>query len=228
MFKNIFKIVINPSQPALTRPAAAAMPYTSEHKAQTRARIVSTARRLFTRRGFAEVSIDEIMAEVGLTRGGFYNHFKRKQDLYAEAVEHILTAMPDGGCETDPPAAARLAREYLSDRHVADFDYPCPLVAFSSEVGRGDDCVKRAYTQVLDSLIAMMQRSLGPGHEARERAVAMATLCVGGTMLARAIDDAELGKEIRRTALDQVLALTDAIAAPAPAPPRARTRRARS
>ncbi|WP_394541070.1 TetR/AcrR family transcriptional regulator [Lysobacter enzymogenes] len=195
------------------------MPYTAEHKAQTRARIVATARRLFTRRGFAEVSIDQIMAEAGLTRGGFYNHFRRKQDLYAEAVEHILGCLPDADCDGGPGAlqAGQLAREYLSDRHVADFDYACPLVAFSSEVGRGDECVKHAYTQVLDSLIGMMQRSLGPGADARGRAVAMATLCVGGTMLARAIDDAGLGQEIRRTALEQVLALAANPARRAPA-----------
>lgn len=200
------------------------MPYTSEHKAQTRARIVATARRLFTRRGFAEVSIDQIMAEAGLTRGGFYNHFKRKQDLYAEAVEHILNCPPGRDCDADPPGPAHLAREYLSDRHIADFDSPCPLVAFSSDVGRGDDCVKRAYAQVLDSLIGMLQHSLGPGDEARERAVAMATLCVGGALLARAVDDPGLGQEIRGVALAQVLALVES--APPAAVAGARRRRA--
>ena len=54
------------------------MPYTAKHKKNTRARIVECARKLFNRRGFVEVSIDEIMAEAGLTRGGFYNHFNNK------------------------------------------------------------------------------------------------------------------------------------------------------
>ena len=47
------------------------MPYTAEHKQKTRARIIECARELFNRRGFTEVSIDEIMQHAGLTRGGF-------------------------------------------------------------------------------------------------------------------------------------------------------------
>lgn len=62
------------------------MPYSPAHKARTRERIVESARHLFNRCGFAGVSIDEIMAEAGLTRGGFYNHFGAKEELYAEVV----------------------------------------------------------------------------------------------------------------------------------------------
>ena len=61
------------------------MPYAAEHKQETRKRIVQSARRLFNRRGFAEVSIDEIMEHAGLTRGGFYKHFDAKEGLYQEA-----------------------------------------------------------------------------------------------------------------------------------------------
>ena len=62
------------------------MPYTPEHKAETRKKVVSSARRLFNKRGFTEVSIDEIMGDVGLTRGGFYNHFDTKDELCAEVI----------------------------------------------------------------------------------------------------------------------------------------------
>ncbi|MDE2087841.1 MAG: TetR/AcrR family transcriptional regulator, partial [Xanthomonadaceae bacterium] len=57
-----------------------AMPYSADHKQRTRALIVECARTLFNRKGFIEVSIDEIMASAGLTRGGFYNHFKTKEE----------------------------------------------------------------------------------------------------------------------------------------------------
>jgi TetR/AcrR family transcriptional repressor of nem operon len=55
------------------------VPYSSEHKQKTRARIVESARILFNRRGFENVSIDMVMAEADLTRGGFYNHFRSKR-----------------------------------------------------------------------------------------------------------------------------------------------------
>ena len=39
------------------------MPYSSEHKAETRERIVGAARRLFNRHGYEQVSIDRVMSE---------------------------------------------------------------------------------------------------------------------------------------------------------------------
>lgn len=94
------------------------MPYSTEHKAHTRARIVAAARRLFNHRGFGQVSIDEIMAEAGLTRGGFYNHFRRKDDLYAEAITHVLRCEPG---TSGRPASVR-ARQLVTDT--------CPTTVF--------------------------------------------------------------------------------------------------
>ena len=71
------------------------MPYTTRHKQDTRQRILESARRLFNSKGFAEVSIGEIMANAGLTHGGFYRHFNDKSELYAEAVQWFL-------CEATP------------------------------------------------------------------------------------------------------------------------------
>ncbi|WP_417593748.1 TetR/AcrR family transcriptional regulator [Parasphingorhabdus sp.] len=66
------------------------MPYSAEHKRRTRTKIVEAARILFNRHGFENVTIDQIMDAAGLTRGGFYNHFKNKQALYGEAVASFL------------------------------------------------------------------------------------------------------------------------------------------
>ena len=66
------------------------MPYSSEHKQQVRAKIVESARILFNRHGFEDVTIDQIMEFAGLTRGGFYNHFNSKDALYDEAVSSFL------------------------------------------------------------------------------------------------------------------------------------------
>ena len=70
------------------------MPYSAQHKQETRNRILRSARRLFNRRGFAEVTINEIMAEAGLTRGGFYKHFTSKDDLYSEALVQFTCKDP--------------------------------------------------------------------------------------------------------------------------------------
>jgi TetR/AcrR family transcriptional regulator, transcriptional repressor for nem operon len=70
------------------------MPYPSEHKTETRTRILDSARRLFNRNGLTEISIDDIMAGAGLTRGGFYSHFGSKEELYAEAILHFAHCRP--------------------------------------------------------------------------------------------------------------------------------------
>src|SRR6516162_7096372 len=111
------------------------MPYTEQHKRETRKRIIQSARRLFNRHGFAEVSIDEIMAGAGLTRGGFYKHFEGKEDLYEEAVlEFICAEQPEAwqASHVDPEArGVTLSRmildAYLSPDHFADRDGSCPL-----------------------------------------------------------------------------------------------------
>jgi AcrR family transcriptional regulator len=62
------------------------MSYPAEHRRLTKQKIVRSARRLFDRRGFEAVSIDDVMADAGLTRGSFYSYFESKGDLYAEAI----------------------------------------------------------------------------------------------------------------------------------------------
>ncbi|MFQ5626038.1 MAG: TetR/AcrR family transcriptional regulator [Methyloligellaceae bacterium] len=189
------------------------MPYSPEHKAQTRARIVVGARKLFNRRGFAEVSIDEIMGEAGLTRGGFYNHFRNKDELYAEAVGQILTCHSSGKSDdvdidfqAEPKVLARqIIAAYLSERHFSDIDGSCPLIALPSDVARGGEAVKQAYRQVLNAMIGLFEQSQKSRTDARSRAVTMATMCIGGMVLARAVDDTALGGEIRDVALNCAL-----------------------
>jgi AcrR family transcriptional regulator len=66
------------------------MPYSPEHKQDTRERILESARRLFNSKGFSEFSIEEVMTHAGPTHGGFYRHFSGKDEVYAEAVRHFV------------------------------------------------------------------------------------------------------------------------------------------
>ena len=185
------------------------MPYSAQHKQQTRTRIVKAARRLFNRSGFEAVSISEIMAEAGLTHGGFYKHFARKEDVYAEAVlEFICAEQPEGWQmrHVSPTAeGAELARmileAYLSDDHFVDRDASCPMVALPSDVQRGNPVVREAFRQVLEMMAGAFAANLEPdGRPSRDRALALVAMAVGAMTLARALDDERLGAEIRRSA----------------------------
>ena len=61
------------------------MRYSLEHKAQNHENILSVAARSFREHG-ADSGIGTVMKKVGLTKGGFYRHFKSKDDLFVEAV----------------------------------------------------------------------------------------------------------------------------------------------
>ncbi|HZP21611.1 MAG TPA: TetR/AcrR family transcriptional regulator [Bauldia sp.] len=189
------------------------MPYSSEHKARTRTRIIESARRLFNRHGFSEVSIDDIMAEAGLTRGGFYKHFAAKEDLYQAAVLQFICAErpePWQRQHIDPEERGeRLARmivdAYLSDEHFEDRDASCPMIALPSDVSRGNGMVKEAFRQVMEMMVGAFAGTLPEGElDGRERALALVAQVVGGMVLARALDDRALCDEVRAATRKQV------------------------
>lgn len=179
------------------------MPYTKEHKQKTRERIVDSARRLFNRYGFGDVSIDDIMAEAGLTRGGFYNHFRTKDELYAAVVTQVLDGTPASRWSCDKAEACEIIPEfvagYLSQEHFENRENCCSLMALPSDVARSSKPVKRAYRQVLEYMLENLQKGL-PDPDQRQRALAVAALCIGGMAVARAVDDAELAHEMREAA----------------------------
>jgi AcrR family transcriptional regulator len=190
------------------------MPYPAEHKAEVRRRIVQSARVLFNRHGFEAVTIDEVMQDAGLTRGGFYNHFRSKGELYGEALamimeDHPAHGWPEFDFNLSPEKAARsIATAYLSEAHAAEIDHSCPLVTQASEAARGEPEVRSAYNRVLQSLIDVLQGSLGP-QAAPKDALAMAALCVGGLTLARATDDPALRGDILAASQELALRIVD-------------------
>src|SRR4051794_34971606 len=55
----------------------------------TRAKLLRVGRDLFARRGYNDVSTEEIVRRAGVTRGALYHHFRDKRDLFAGVVELI-------------------------------------------------------------------------------------------------------------------------------------------
>jgi len=191
------------------------MPYTPDQKQQTRKRIVRSATRLFNRRGFTEVTIGEIMTVAGLTHGGFYRHFSSKEQLYAEAVRHFLRKEaperwqkgPTGACKPDQPFAKSVVDAYLSRHHLQDVDGSCPLIGLSSDVAHSGGAVKAAYREVAEAMIQVFKANL-KGRAAREQAMVLVALCVGGMVLARALDDQVLARDFLGSARKHALKTT--------------------
>jgi TetR/AcrR family transcriptional regulator, transcriptional repressor for nem operon len=183
------------------------MPYSMEHKSETRQKILESARRLFNKKGYAVVSIDEIMENAGLTHGGFYRHFHDKAALYTEAVRWFLCPEApkpwqrksyDDAAE-HKPRGQRVVDAYFSRDHFNDRESCCPLITQTSDVARGSDTMKGAYREVVEKLVEIFQSDVDEP-EKQERALAMVALCVGGVVVARCIDDPVLADGLRRAA----------------------------
>ncbi len=84
------------------------MPYSVDHKARSKDRILKSATELFCRYGFNKVSISQIMKLAKMTHGAFYAHFESKEALYSESFLETLRGS----------RAARLVKGPLSVKHL--------------------------------------------------------------------------------------------------------------
>ena len=57
---------------------------------ETRTKIISSAIKLFSIRGFNAASVDDICADAGISNGAFYHHFKSKQELFLALLDGWL------------------------------------------------------------------------------------------------------------------------------------------
>jgi TetR/AcrR family transcriptional repressor of nem operon len=117
--------------------------------AQNRERTVEAAARLFRERGVDHVSVQDIMAAVGLTHGGFYRQFESKEALMPEAARHAYGKMAARLADLDASAADHAAAQrqfietYLSPLHRDRPGTGCPTAGMIQDIARSDDTENR-------------------------------------------------------------------------------------
>ncbi len=172
---------------------------------ENRQRILDAAARMFRERGFEAVTVSEVMKAADLTHGGFYNHFKSKDDLIAKTFAHALLPAPtnDGSAE---PAMVDYARAYLSGAHRDAPGSGCMLSALAAEGARCNDETRKVMGEATRAQIARFAATApGTTAEARRRAaIARWSAMLGAVILARAIDDTALSDEILSATLEAV------------------------
>jgi TetR/AcrR family transcriptional regulator, transcriptional repressor for nem operon len=191
------------------------MPYSAAHRPEMKKRIVASARRLFNRHGFQAVSLDAIMAGAGLTRGGFYSYFESKSALYTEVLGCFFTD-PDWqscweGVEVDLSArdvGPQVVRAYLSRQHYEDVENSCPMAALPTDVSRSDKRAREAFEAVFAAMVSVLERSMpAKGRSRHQAAQALAALCVGGMVVARALENRAAADALRDACMDAALSL---------------------
>jgi AcrR family transcriptional regulator len=180
------------------------------HREQVRQRILRSALQLFNRNGFTAASIDDIMAGAGMTRGGFYSYFQSKSELYAEAISCFVSGKLEDISATGKASdrAAHLLRDYLSSKHFEEVDTNCALIGLSNDVSRTDQSVREAQESALKMMIDTFERGVSTASQPpRELALALTSLCVGGMVLARAIENRSLADELRDATMNVAMKL---------------------
>lgn len=187
------------------------MRYSAEHKRRTRERIVHEARRLFRRKGYDGTSLDALMAAAGLTRGGFYKHFRSKAELFAEAMARepdFVTRMKGRGGDTRSELveeALALVDGYLDPANRERVGPGCEMASLSVDVARASKRARRNHTANVRELVAEFERGLarrrGQGSP-DPRALATIGLCIGGLTIARALEDEGLAAALLEACRD--------------------------
>ncbi len=181
------------------------MPYPAGHRALVKGRIVDSARRLFNQHGFEAVSIAQIMKGAGLTHGGFYTYFKSKGDLYSSVLTCFFTD-PNwkqcwDGVQLDLSSSdvgPQVVRAYLSVQHFEDVEQSCPMVALPTDVARSGAHARQAFETAFRAMVSVLERSVAEqSRDRRRRAQAIAALCIGGIVVARAVVDRSTADELR-------------------------------
>lgn len=173
-----------------------AVRYSEDHKAGTHKRIVEEASQRFRRDGIGATGLQPLMKALGLTHGGFYAHFKSKDDLVEQALQAAV--------ENIDPAARKAFREpgglptfidlYLSSEHSANPAQGCPLPTMSAELGqRGQPSATT--DAFLTSRLAQLDAALPKNHH-EQHAIGMFATLVGALMLSRSVEDPQLSERL--------------------------------
>jgi TetR/AcrR family transcriptional regulator, transcriptional repressor for nem operon len=180
------------------RNSEVAMRVSREQVAENRRKILEAAGRLFRARGFEAVTVAEVMQAAGLTHGGFYGHFKSKDDLIAQTLAHAILAGEDRQRSRAEIDLARYATSYLSPRHRDDLAGGCPTAALGAETIRQAPEARAAMTAGLRRRIELLSEgaSGASATEKRRAAIGSWAAMVGAVILARLSDDPRLSDEV--------------------------------
>ncbi|TIX38287.1 MAG: TetR/AcrR family transcriptional regulator [Mesorhizobium sp.] len=167
------------------------MKVSREQMSENRSRILTEAGRLFREKGFDAVSVAEVMKAAGLTHGGFYGHFRSKDDLIARVIESTV------GSQSATDLSGWIDA-YLSAPHRDRPEFGCPTAAFAGLMRQQAPEARASMAQILAAQIDSLASAM-PGVDAaecRRAAIGSWSAMVGALILARSIDDSALSDEL--------------------------------
>lgn len=191
------------------------MRYPPEQKRKTHEKIVKDASRRLRAEGLTGAAVSAVMRDAGLTHGGFYKHFKSKNELVIESLRKAFQELagslvsaaqkseretarkapakkaPPSAWKAPPTAWKAIVKAYLSPEHCAHPEWGCPLAALAPELARAD---KRMKAQILAEMEKYTSRMLPfmPGRRPADKKrafLAIISTMLGALAIARILPD---------------------------------------
>lgn len=176
------------------------MPYSKEHKEKTRKVILKSAFKLFTAKGFDGVTVNEIMKNCGLTRGGFYAHFSSKASLYSESIKFAATTRKLEELKpknfSDKRWLSLLLDKYLSVEHV-NGARPCPLTFLVTDIITRNAEAKSAYARTYaDMNSVLMKYASSYSNCNKDEILSLTAMIIGAVAISRTMDNKKSVKKL--------------------------------
>ena len=167
------------------------MPRTSDAKS----RLISTAIRLFRRRGYHGVGLTELLEVSGAPKGSFYHHFPDgKEQLAAAAIEEAGRGIADlmESCFAEATSmedgAGRLARRIAEGLARSDYSAGCPVTTVLLDTTGESERLTEAGRAAFDTWREVLTRHAGRLRDPRDvhaMGEALMVALEGGWVLAR-------------------------------------------
>jgi AcrR family transcriptional regulator len=182
------------------------MRYPREYKQQARRSLLEHGGSHAKKHGFAGSGMDAIASAAGVTTGSLYKHFEGKSGLFAaivraelERMAGLYGAIPDD----DARGLTRAVAGYLSMQHVTHPEQGCVLPSLAPEVARADANVRGTFQEGLLEVRDTLAKLTG----SKDSAWALIAQNVGAVMLARAMADEKVQRELLAAAKRQAQTL---------------------
>jgi AcrR family transcriptional regulator len=133
---------------------------------EARRRIVDATGRLLRDRRFRDLTIDDVMAEAGLSRTIFYRHFSGLHEILLGMLDELLSAVVAEADTGDPDDRGMLRRQLALV--VATMREHGPLMLALDEAAHHDHAVEAAYRAWIDHTVdvsaELIERGVERGH----------------------------------------------------------------
>lgn len=189
------------------------MRYQANHKQRTHRRIVVGASRQFRAEGMSGPGVAKLMKASGLTVGGFYKHFRSKNDLVTEAmdasVREVAARVAEWAKQGRPGEAWKeIVKRYLSPEHCEHPGIGCPVAALAPDIARTRPAIRRKIQASMDAYKKQLMEFMpgaNPG-EKQKNYTLIFTAMVGAISIARTLSDEVEKRKVLDLVRDHLLA----------------------